>query len=38
MKNSGTEPEKVKKQDSEVDGSKSADKQPLEEEKKVMPR
>ncbi|CAO2176901.1 unnamed protein product [Urochloa humidicola] len=36
-KNSGTETEKVKKQDSEVDNSKKqADKQPLEEEKKTL--
>jgi hypothetical protein len=33
-RNSGTEPDKVKKQDSEVDGS--TDKQPPEEEQKVM--
>ncbi|CAO2179425.1 unnamed protein product [Urochloa humidicola] len=36
-KNSGTELEKVKKQDSEVDNStKQADKQPLQEEKKTL--
>jgi len=38
-KTSSSEPEKAKEQDSEVDASKKqADKQPLEEEKKVMPR
>jgi len=38
-KTSGSELEKAKKQDSEVDGpKKQAAKQPLEEEKKVMPR
>jgi hypothetical protein len=38
-KTNGNEPEKAKKQDSEVDGSKKhADKQPLEKEKKIMPR